>query len=221
MTNDDVATTAQVRPGTMLDVNPVGRLLHQQALSQRTNGASQDEADAEAAAVAARLLLLHVVLERGMLVVAERSGTLVAASIWLPGDAAFGSEDLPSLLRRELRLTGEADVAEAIGAPPDIRDEFERSMADLATDLVQANPDLVLYAVVVSPEVERRSVVPLARRVVEPALAAGRPVMAIALDQARARLLQAVGFAERSRVQLGAGGSVWIGAIEPAVHVLA
>lgn len=223
MTDEDGATQWLVRPGTMLDVNPVGRLL--QASAQAPDLAWEappgPPADLEAAGVAARLLLLHVVLERGRLIVAEHNGHIVGASVWLPGDAPFASDDMPSLLRRELHLSGDSEVADAIGPPAAARAEFDRSMRDLATTLAQSDPDLVLYAVVIDAEHARTDLVPHARLLVAPVLREGVTVRALALDAARARLLEAIGFAEQVQVPLGEQGSVWVGVPEAAPSILA
>lgn len=229
-----------VRRGGLLDVNPVVRLLRVGANAVDVDGDGELDGprDEEAASAAARMLLLHVVLERGELWVAERAPSepsehdgdpsssprpadIVAASIWLPGSelelvtgqldsSALVASDLRALLTRELRL---ADVTEAIGPPEHVRPQVTETMTGLVETLTELHPRLVLFAVTVAPQLPQHELVEVARAVVGPVTdrRTSGGVVAVALDEGRARLLRATGFAEVGRVPLGELNEVWIG----------
>lgn len=208
-------TSWTVRPGGILDVNPVTRLLRACArpVDIDGDGIVDVPTDPAAADAAARMLLLHVVIERGRLEVAEHEGEIVGAAVWLPGDTGPLPDGVEELLRRELRVP---DVAQAIGPGEHVRPHLEATMAGVLTSIAQEEPALVLYAVAISPAIAREQVVALARDLVAPVLAEGRSVLAVALDAGRAGLLRAAGFTELGRVPLGAGGEVWLGSQDPA-----
>lgn len=214
MTDDDAATAPwTVRPGTLLDVNPVARLLRDGArpIDIDGDGVADGPVDEDAAAIASRLLLLHVVLERGRLVVAEQNGAIVAASVWVPPDEALLPADLGPLLTRELHLAGVGELAASIGPPEHVRPQLEATMTGFLDSVLTSRPHLVLYAIAVVATLATVDVVTVARAVVDPVLAEGRDVLALALDDDRARLLEATGFRETSRIPLGDLNTVWIG----------
>ena len=86
------------------------------------------------------------------------------------------------------------------------------------TSIAQGNPALVLFAVVVSPRFTGADMVALARDVVAPVrqARAGQELLAVAIDDERARLLMATGFAEIERILLGNLHLVWLGRALPA-----
>ncbi|ROR96573.1 hypothetical protein EDD28_1158 [Salana multivorans] len=206
------------RPGSLLDVNAVARLLRSamQPLDIDGDGIPDGPADTNAADVAARLLLLHSVLEHGRLWVAERDGRPVAAAIWVPGETGVGpgSDDLGGILRRELQVDSVSDVAALVGPDERVRPFLEDAMAAAFGAVESAR--LVLYGVVVDPAVvDDVDVVALARELVAPVVAelddAGESAYALALDPARASLLEAAGFRRVDAVPFGVGHTVWVG----------
>ncbi|PFG21309.1 hypothetical protein [Serinibacter salmoneus] len=207
-----------VRRGTLVDVNAVVRLMRAGAAPVDINGDGilDGPHDEETAAAAARLALSHLSLESGDLWVAERGGRLVAASVWLPGDGRALSADTSHLLARELHLD---DVSAAIGPGDHLRGEVEATATGVFAELLANRPRLVLASLTVATgEVDPREVIELARRVVHPVVHADEsPVLAVAIDDARARLLRAVGFTTVSTVPLGELNAVWVGrAARPA-----
>lgn len=203
-----------VRPGGLLDVNPVARLLRggSRPVDIDGDGVPDGPVDEEAAAVAARLLLLHVVLERGRLDLAEApDGTIAAAAVWVPAEEALAPAELGGLLTRELHLAGAGALSATIGPPDHVRPQLEATMTGFLDAVAQHQPDLVLYAVAVDPSRATADVLALARDVVAPVIASGEPVLALALDADRARLLVAAGFDELEQIPLGELNTVWVG----------
>lgn len=165
MTDNDAAASWNVRPGGMLDINPVARLLRHSALAQGSAPTGSTEAIEDSLEAAARLMLLHLVLERGRLVVADQAGEVVAAAVWLPGDARASGEQLRDLLRREVPSGDEPDM---FAGAATLSAHTADGMAQLVDDLAITQTELVLYAVVVDERVPLRDLVPLARAVVSP-----------------------------------------------------
>ena len=85
------------------------------------------------------------------------------------------------------------------------------------TTIAGANPALVLFAVVVSPRFVGAEMVAVARAVVAPVrkARAGQELLAVAIDDERARLIMATGFAEADRILLGDHHLVWLGRALP------
>ena len=211
-----------VRPAALLDVNAVARLLRVSAVAIDIDGdgAPDGPADPAAAEAAMRMVLSHVALEDGEVWVAERleepSGRreVVAASVWLPGHTDEHLTHLDGLLRRELHLS---DVAQALGPVESLRPQLEATAVGVMTSIAQGNPALVLFAVVVSPRFSGADMVAIARDVVAPVRRqrAGQELLAVAIDDERARLLMATGFAEADRILLGDLHLVWLGRALP------
>lgn len=204
-----------VRRGGLVDVTAVVRLLRAGSHEVDIDGDGDPDGpvNPEAARSAARMAISHVVLEDGELWVAHDSaGHLQATSVWMPGSLPGASDELHRILERELHLP---DPSEAIGPPEHVRPQLMESMTGVMEHVDAAAPRLVLFAVTVAPQVDPAAVVALARAVVAPVVnddgdAVG-PVLAIALDGDRARLLRAVGFEEVAQVPLGELNTVWIG----------
>ncbi|PWD51326.1 hypothetical protein C8046_12305 [Serinibacter arcticus] len=200
-----------VRRGGLVDVNSVVRLLREgsQEVDIDGDGDPDGPVDPEAARSAARMAISHVVLEQGDLWVAhDDAGTLQAISVWMPGALPGASDELHRILERELHLP---DPSEAIGPPEHVRPQLMESMAGVMEHVHAHEPRLVLFAVTVAPQSDPAAVVALARAVVAPVVRGDGDVLAVALDGDRARLLQAVGFAEVAAVPLGELNTVWIG----------
>lgn len=217
-TSAAAAVVTTVRRGTLVDVNAVVRLMRAGAAAIDIDGDGIPDGphDEETAAAAARLALSHLSLESGDLWVAEREGRLVAASVWLPGDGRALRADTSHLLARELRLE---DVPGAIGPAEHLRGEIEATATGVFAELLTNRPRLVLASLTVATEeVHPHEVIELARRVVHPVVHAEETaVLAVAIDDARARLLRAVGFSTISTVPLGELNAVWVGrAARPA-----
>ncbi|WP_454296654.1 hypothetical protein [Salana multivorans] len=217
----DASGSWAVRTGTLLDVNAVARLLRSSVrpIDIDGDGIPDGPIDSEAADTAARLVLLHTVLERGQLWVADRGGVPVAAAIWVPGDVEPGSSDLGSILRRELKVDSVDDVAALVGPDEHVRPFLEEAMAGA---LGAVAPDsLVLYGLVVDPAlIDDVDVVALASELVAPVLTETEndsALFALALDAARASLLEAAGFRHVEAVPFGAGHTVWVGRAERRV----
>lgn len=211
-----------VRPATLLDVNAVARLLRASsvAIDIDGDGAPDGPSDPAAAEAATRMVLSHVALQDGEVWVAEAedqfgSREVVAASVWLPGHSDEHLAHLDGLLRRELLVT---DVAAALGPAENLRVQVEATAIGVMTTIARANPSLVLFAVVVSPRFTGADMVAIARDVVAPVRRqrAGQELLAVAIDDERARLLMATGFAEIDRVLLGDLHLVWLGRALPA-----
>lgn len=217
----DVPGSWLTRPGSMIDVNAVARLLRSamRPLDIDGDGILDGPTDHDAADTAARLLLLHSVLEHGRLWVAEREGRPVAAAIWVPGGAATGGattggDELGGILRRELQVDSVSDVAALIGPDEHVRPFLEDAMASASGAVERAR--LVLYGVVIDPAVvDDLDVVALARELVAPVVSEldgeGESAYALALDPARAALLEAAGFRRVDAIPFGAGHTVWVG----------
>ena len=202
-----------VRPGTLIDVNPVARMIRASSrpVDIDGDGLPDGPADQDAAESAARLLLLHVVLESGRLTVATAAGEIVAAAIWVPGTFPVQSQQVHTLLTRELRLDDAVSVVNAVGPDEHVRPALEEAMSLFLDDVSRQQPELVLYAVVVA-ESARAATRQLARDVVVPVLSETHNVLALALDSARAELLESAGFREVGRIPLGASNAMWVGA---------
>lgn len=213
MTQATCEHTWTVRPGTLIDVNPLARMIRAVArpVDLDGDGVPDGPADEDAASSAARLLLLHVVLESGRLTVAEEDGEIVAAAIWVPGMFPVQPQQVRTLLTRELRMDDGASVVDAVGPDARVRPVLEVAMTEFLDDVARQQPDLVLYAVVVA-EHARAAARELARDVVAPVLSETQNVLALALDGSRADVLEASGFRERGRIPLGASNAMWVGA---------
>ena len=213
-----------VRPASLLDVNAVARLLRASAVAVDIDGDGTPDgpADPAAAEAAMRMVLSHVALQDGEVWVAETDTgpdggprELVAASVWLPGHSDDHLTHLDGLLRRELHVS---DVAAAVGPAESLRPQVEATAVGVMTTIAGANPALVLFAVVVSPRFVGAEMVAVARDVVAPVrkARAGQELLAVAIDDERARLLMATGCAEVDRVLLGDLHLVWLGRALPA-----
>ncbi|GMA33275.1 hypothetical protein [Litorihabitans aurantiacus] len=200
-----------VRRGGLVDVNAVVRMLTagNRHIDIDGDGEPDGPLDPEAAGSAARMALSHVVLDRGDLWVAhDVAGDLQAISVWMPGDVEGVAAELRQVLEREL---GTTDPGEAIGPSPHVRPQLMGAMQAVLEQALVLQPRLVLFAVTVAPQVDPAAVVELARAVVAPVVSGDGDVLAVALDGDRARLLEAVGFAEVAQVPLGADHALWLG----------
>lgn len=211
-----------VRPATLVDVNAVARLLRASsvAIDIDGDGAPDGPADPAAAEAATRMVLSHVALQDGEIWLAETEDRLgnrevVAASVWLPGHSDVQLAHLDGLLRRELHVN---DVAAALGPAENLRAQVEATAIGVMTTIAGANPALVLFAVVVSPRFTGAEMVAIARDVVAPVRRerVGQELLAVAIDDERARLIMATGFTETDRVLLGDLHLVWLGRALPA-----
>lgn len=213
-----LTTEPHVREAGLVDVNAVVRLLQGGAtqIDIDGDGESDGPADVDAAGSAARMALSHIVLQDGALWVAESAGAgvisgrpreILATSVWMPGSPEHYADSLQNILTRELHV---ADVSDAIGPSQHVRPQLAESMTGVMEHVFALAPRLVLFAVTVAPQVAPADVVALARAVVAPVIADGG-VLAVALDDSRARLLRAVGFHEVAQVPLGELNTVWIG----------
>lgn len=186
------AATVGVRPGRLVDVPAVVRLL----VPGPPPGDDDDQARR-----ALRLVLAHHLLEEGQLWVAEGGlgdTRVAAAAIWLPPDAEPVSRRLTEVLTRELR------------DPIDLIAAGERARAALAAARPEERHWTLTTAGVSGPDWDERRTTGL----LAPGLAAadrdGAAVLAVAASERDAERLGRLGFVGARRVTTAHGPGAWL-----------